>query len=113
MLSIEKAGEGIELIGEPREGRPMKEYDEIFKVDVLFFEKDYKVVQKFKITDASIKSVNANMDYQLCREGECMNLEQDFSLEISGTEKLAAGNAEKDNITEKDKINSLDRKSVV
>lgn len=103
-LSIEKAGEGIELIGEPREGQPMKEYDEIFKVDVLFFEKDYKVVQKFKITDASIKSVNANMDYQLCREGECMNLEQDFSLEISGTEKLAAGNAEKDNIAEKDKI---------
>lgn len=76
--------EGIELIGKAVESTPKKDFDDVFKVDVLYFEGEYVVKQQFKPM-GGVSKLEGSFDYQICREGQCRVLEESFSLDIEKT----------------------------
>ena len=91
-LSFQKKGEGVELVGKAVENEPKKEKDDVFGVDVWFFENEYIITQKIKVTDKAIKNIQGTIDYQACQEGQCVVYDQEFNIKLSGeaTNKGAA-----------------------
>ena len=95
-LSIENAGKGIELIGKATENEPVKAQDAVFGVEVWSFENEYVLTQKVKITDASITAVKGTLEYQACREGQCVMFDEEFSIKINGAKvKVEAASVDK------------------
>ncbi len=91
-LSFQKKGEGVELVGKAVENEPKKEADDVFGVDVWFFENEYVITQKIKVTDKTIKNIQGTIDYQACQEGQCVVFDQEFNIKLTGeaTDKSAA-----------------------
>lgn len=95
-LSIENAGKGIELIGKATENEPVKAQDAVFGVEVWSFENEYVLTQKVKITDASITAVKGTLEYQACREGQCVMFDEEFRIKINGAKvKVEAASVDK------------------
>lgn len=97
-LTIENAGKGINLVGKATENEAIKTFDKTFRVDVLSFENEYVIKQKVTIADASIASVKGSLEYQACREGQCVMFEEEFNIKIKEAKaatKVEAAPAEK------------------
>ena len=71
-ITIEKVGEGIELVGTAEESEPSKKHDDVFGVDVWYYSNNYTVTQKIKVTDPSITTVKGSVEFQACQEGACV-----------------------------------------
>ncbi|MDR0983276.1 MAG: thioredoxin family protein [Culturomica sp.] len=97
LLTIEKADSGIELLGKAIEGEITKKFDDIFGVDVYYFSTEYVAKQKIKLRDNTIKSVNGLIEYQVCKEGQCVSLEKDFSIALDSGTFVKTANAESGN----------------
>ena len=97
-LNFKEIGKGIELVGKATENEPKKEHDDVFGVDVWFFENEYVITQKVKVTNTAISNILGTIEYQVCREGQCMMFEEDFDFKIS--EKVAAKVEEQGTSTE-------------
>ncbi|MDE7073668.1 MAG: thioredoxin family protein [Odoribacter sp.] len=97
-LTIEAAGKGIELVGKATENTPKKEKDAIFGVEVWSFENEYIIKQKVKVTDPNLAAVQGTVEYQACREGQCVMFEEAFNIKIKeqAVVKEAASNETKD-----------------
>ena len=81
-ITIEKVGEGIELVGTAEESEPSKKHDDVFGVDVWYYSNNYTVTQKIKVTDPSITTVKGSVEFQACQEGACVPGEKDFAIEL-------------------------------
>lgn len=81
-LSFEETGKGIELVGKATENEPKKEFDEVFGVDVLSFENEYVITQKVKVTNPAIASIKGNLEFQVCREGQCVMFDESFDIKV-------------------------------
>ena len=75
--------EGAELVGTiiPGEGAK-QEYDEIFAVDVSYFEGSAVFTQKLKMLGGAYR-IEGTVSYQSCGKDQCYNGRYDF--EITGT----------------------------
>ncbi|MDE5612648.1 MAG: thioredoxin family protein, partial [Odoribacter sp.] len=82
VLSFEENGKGIELLGKATENKPKKERDEVFGVDVLSFENEYVITQKIKVTNPSLAAVTGTIEYQACREGQCVMFDESFTVKV-------------------------------
>ena len=106
-ITIEKVGEGIELVGTAEESEPSKKHDDVFGVDVWYYSNNYTVTQKIKVTDPSITTVKGSVEFQACQEGACVPGEKDFAIELGnkGADKatVAAADETKD-ATEDDSL---------
>ena len=81
-ITFQEAGKGIELVGKAIENQPKKEHDTTFGVDVLFFEKEYVIKQKIKVTNKELANIQGTIEYQACCEGQCLMLEENFDFKI-------------------------------
>ena len=81
-ITIEKVGEGIELVGTAEESEPSKKHDDGFGGDVWYYSNNYTVTQKIKVTDPSITTVKGSVEFQACQEGACVPGEKDFAIEL-------------------------------
>ncbi|MEY3498989.1 MAG: hypothetical protein RL308_658 [Bacteroidota bacterium] len=77
---IESAG-NYNLLGKTKESKTKKEFNPVFEVDEIFFEKKVILTQKVKILNSKIKSIKLKIDYQTCKES-CINSNKDFQFEI-------------------------------
>ena len=82
VLSFEENGKGVELLGKATENKPKKEWDAVFKVDVLSFENEYVITQKIKVTDPALATVTGTIEYQACREGQCVMFDEAFTVKV-------------------------------
>ena len=89
-ITINEAGQGVELIGEATESEPKKQFNDIFKVDEWYFENSCVFTQKVKVTDASLTAITGTIEYQACQES-CVKLGKDFSFKIEQGKTAAAG----------------------
>jgi len=83
---FKNAKENFELIGKATESATKRAYSDIFEVDEVFFVKKAIVKQKIKIFNPSITTIDAVLDYQVCKES-CINQSKKFSFSIP---KIAA-----------------------
>lgn len=82
VLSFEEAGKGIELLDKATENEPKKEQDAIFGVEVWSFENEYVITQKIKVVDPSVAAVKGTLEFQVCREGQCVMFDEAFDIAV-------------------------------
>ncbi|MEG2790078.1 MAG: cytochrome c biogenesis protein CcdA [Odoribacter sp.] len=82
ILAFEEAGKGIELLESATENEPKKAHDDVFGVDVWSFENEYIITQKVKITDLTLASLKGTLEFQVCREGQCVMFDEAFDIKI-------------------------------
>ena len=80
-LKFAESAGNYELVGKTKESKTRKEYNSIFEVDEIFFEKKGVLTQKVKIVNSKTRSIKLKIDYQACKE-VCINLNKDFQFEI-------------------------------
>ena len=69
------------LIGKAIESKYEKKFNEVFGVDEYFFEGKFSIRQKIKIINTSLKTINVQADYQVCKE-VCINDKAKFSFVV-------------------------------
>jgi thiol:disulfide interchange protein len=80
-----------ELIGDLEEiTKPKSEYDDIFEMDIQYFVGQAILKQKVKLLSESAFSVEGEMEYQTCREGECVMYTPDFEFKLNVGKKAAS-----------------------
>jgi thiol:disulfide interchange protein len=77
---------GYELIGKATEGTPVKAYDKVFEMDVLYFEKTVVFKQKIKLLSDKSVTIIGNFEYQACTEEKCIfETSNPFDFKLTGT----------------------------
>jgi thiol:disulfide interchange protein len=77
---------GYELIGKVTEGTPVKAYDKVFEMDVLYFEKTVVFKQKIKLLSDKPVTIIGNFEYQACTEEKCIfETSNPFDFKLTGT----------------------------
>lgn len=68
--------------------KPKTEFDEVFEVNVSYFEKKAKFVQKVEILNDKGFNIEGTIEGQACYEdGKCIPITKDFSFKINGGAK--------------------------
>jgi len=80
------------------------EYDDIFEMDIQYFEREALLKQKVKLLSENAFSIKGEMEYQTCREGECVLFTPDFEFKLNVGEKAAVTETVK---PAKEKINPM------
>lgn len=108
------AGEEFVLLGKTEESTTLKEYSDIFEVEETFFKKKAVFTQRIKLLNPSIRQIDVELFYQVCKE-VCIPKDYLFRVVLDGgkavTEtitiderSLALGAALKLDLKNKDKL---------
>ncbi|MDR0765518.1 MAG: thioredoxin family protein [Odoribacteraceae bacterium] len=82
MTVAEEATGQVELPGAPAEKEPRKKFDDIFKVDVIYFAGEYEVTREVKVIDPALSALHVAISFQACEE-QCVNLTEEFTFNIT------------------------------
>jgi thiol:disulfide interchange protein DsbD len=96
-------GNGYELVeGIEARSPEHEEFDEIFEMDVKYFDSEAIVVQKVKLT-ADKAVIKGAVEYQTCGENQCFQGEDDFSFTLASgaTQQSVVSPKAEDNSGEK------------
>jgi thiol:disulfide interchange protein DsbD len=69
------------LIGKAVESKYEKVFNETFGVDEYYFTGKFTIKQKIKILNATLKTINVQADYQVCKD-VCINAKEKFTFAI-------------------------------
>lgn len=83
IFNYEGAGEGYELIGKTEEGESITEYDKVFEMELSYFADKATFKQKIKLSDESLASVNASIEFQACDDESCIFDSKEVSFVIN------------------------------
>ena len=92
----------LALTGPTTSGTPKVEFDQIFQIDLPFFDKEAVFKQQFKLLDAAAKEISGEINYQACDDRVCIFRTEPFRIALDGT---ALQQAEIE-LTEQDKARS-------
>ena len=92
----------LALAGPTTSGTPKVEFDQIFQIDLPFFDKEAVFKQQFKLLDAAVKEISGEINYQACDDRVCIFRTEPFRIALDGT---ALQQAEIE-LTEQDKARS-------
>lgn len=88
-VKFENQSGNYTLVGKTSEGKTRKEFNDVFGVDEIFFEKKAILKQRVKITNANTSKIEVTLDYQVCKE-VCINQVKKFTFIIPKTESMVA-----------------------
>lgn len=77
--------EGFELIGKTSEPSAEPHFDEVFKMDIIYFDDQAEFVQKIKVTDSTLKFINVEVSYMSCDDEKCIADGNEFRFYLDGT----------------------------
>jgi thiol:disulfide interchange protein DsbD len=80
-FSFENAKGNYELVGKTKESPYKYQYNDIFEVDEYYFEKKVTFTQKIKVTNPSLTTIKAKIDYQVCLNS-CINDNASFTFQL-------------------------------
>ncbi|MDC1029680.1 cytochrome c biogenesis protein CcdA [Flavobacteriaceae bacterium] len=92
----------IKLNGEMQSDPPKIEFDQIFAIDLPFFEKEAKFSQRLTLLDTNVEEIRGEINYQACDERVCIFRTEPFALSLNG-KAIVQSTIE---ITEQDKARS-------
>ncbi|WP_438711652.1 cytochrome c biogenesis protein CcdA [Aquimarina muelleri] len=73
------------LVGETKEPNGIEKYDNIFEMDVKYFEDKAVFSQKIKLVDKNVKQVNAEVFFSVCDDERCLAPETvQFNINLIG-----------------------------
>ena len=74
----------VRLDGPMTSSNPKIEFDEIFEIDLPFFEYKAQFTQRLEILDPSIEQISGEINYQACDDRLCIFRTEPFTLSIQG-----------------------------
>lgn len=87
-LEVILDGNGYAAVGKAKESPYKKQFNEVFGVDEYYFENKVTITQKVKLTNPSVKTIAADLNYQVCKE-VCINQEKSFTFKVPAVEKAS------------------------
>ncbi len=98
-------GKNYILVGETKEPKGIEKFDNIFEMEVKYFEKKATFSQQIKLVDKNLKKIKAEVYFSVCDDEKCLAPESvKFDINLSGIVKESTGDIE--SITEEDKEKS-------
>ncbi|WP_369753603.1 protein-disulfide reductase DsbD family protein [Flavobacterium sp. WC2409] len=86
---FKNANGNFSLVGKAKESKTRTAYNDIFEVNETFFERKAQIQQEIKITNSKVTKVEAELNYQVCKE-VCINLEKKFTFTIPASTAAVA-----------------------
>ena len=83
-LFIYEKNNSYKLIGKTKEPKPKVEYDDMFKMDVQFFDLKAVFVQKVKVLSKKDFVVKVKVDAQSCNDETCVPVKDDGEFKVKG-----------------------------
>ncbi len=72
-----------ELVGKTQEGEGHESFDEVFEMDIKYFENNAVFKQRIKLKNKEQLTVNGAVEFMVCDDAHCVPNEADLSFEIS------------------------------
>jgi len=89
-----------ELVGKPKESKPIKEFDKVFEMNVQYFEHTATFTQRVKLNSDKKLTIQGKYEYQACTEEKCIFPPADkFDFQLQGTAACLAEAAVTSTIT--------------
>ena len=80
----------IQLDGQTTSGTPKRAYDEIFQIDLPYFDQTAQFSQRFKLLDPKAKQISGEINYQACDDKVCIFRTEPFQITLDGSEAKVA-----------------------
>ena len=74
----------VRLDGPMTSSNPKIEFDEIFEIDLPFFEYKARFTQRLEILDPSLEQISGEINYQACDDQLCIFRTEPFTLSLQG-----------------------------
>jgi thiol:disulfide interchange protein DsbD len=71
-FSFANAGQGFETVGKVEESKTKEVFDKVFNKKISFYEGKGTFTQKIKVTDATVKSITAEVVFMVCDDEKCL-----------------------------------------
>lgn len=81
---------GYQLIGKVTEPKPFEEYDEMFEMNVKYFQMLSTFTQKIKIQSNKPLKVSGEVEFQACDNKSCIFDSKPFSYDLAGSKTYRA-----------------------
>ena len=81
VLTFNNQKNNYQLIGKTVESKTKRQFNDVFGVDEILFEKKVVLTQKVKIINANFNKIDAVLEYQVCKDA-CINDKKKFSFDI-------------------------------
>ena len=75
----------IQLNGETTSGTPKTAFDEIFQIDLPFFDQAAQFRQQFKLLNPNAKKISGEINYQACDDRVCIFRTEPFIVRLDGS----------------------------
>ena len=76
----------IQLDGRTTSGTAKTAFDEIFQIDLPFFDEAAQFRQQFKLLDPKAKEISGEINYQACDDRVCIFRTEPFKISLDGSE---------------------------
>ncbi len=84
-FSFNATAETYQLLGETIEPKGIEKYDNIFEMDVKYFEDEVVFTQKIKLLDKNLKKAKAEVFFSVCDDERCLAPEVvEFDVSLNG-----------------------------
>ncbi len=94
-----------ELLGETEEPEGIEKYDNIFEMDVKYFEDNVIFTQKIKRIDKSLNTIKAEVFFSICDDEKCLAPEViEFDVHLNG--EISENKGDQSSITSEDQQKS-------
>ena len=80
----------IQLDGKTTSGTPKTAFDEIFQIDLPFFDQAAQFRQQLKLLDPNAKEISGEINYQACDDRVCIFRTEPFRIMLDGSEAKIA-----------------------
>jgi thiol:disulfide interchange protein len=80
----------IQLEGKTTSGTPKRAFDEIFQIDLPFFDNEAQFTQRFTLLDPNTKQISGEINYQACDDQVCIFRTEPFQIVLDGSEATVA-----------------------
>ena len=75
----------LALVGPMASGTPKVEFDQIFQIDLPFFDEQADFKQQFKLLNPLAKEISGEINYQACDDRVCIFRTETFRVALDGT----------------------------
>lgn len=92
----------IERLGPLKMPTPKSSFDEIFQIELPYFDTQVRFSQRLKIRNTSLQTINGELNYQACDDQLCIFRSEIFQMDLDNS----VASAPKLELSEKDQIRS-------
>lgn len=82
VFTFEDQNAAYELVEETKESESITEFDKVFETDLSYFLDDATFTQRVRVTDTSLSTIIAKIEYQACDDEACIFDSKKFTFQL-------------------------------